>query len=99
MYELTALSKLKPDWSLIVNRDDLIISDKNHLFDKGSDAIYDVRVTKVLSRSSSGTNITVKQTLDDDRIDTSSFDNGIYELKIKDKFDDSYSWKFVINNL
>lgn len=97
VYELTALSNLKPDWSLIVNRDELILSDKNHLLDKVSDALCDVRMTKVQSRSSSGTNKVVKLTLDDDRIDTSSYGNGIYELKIKDKFNRSYSWKFVVD--
>lgn len=67
------------------------------MLDKVSDALCDVRMTKVQSRSSSGTNKAVKLTLDDDRIDTSSYGNGIYELKIKDKFNRLYSWKFVVD--
>lgn len=97
VYELPAISTLKPDWNVVVNRDDIFISDKNHLFDNVSDAISDIRITKVQSRSSSGTDVAVKLTLDDDRIDTSSYGNGIYELKIKDKFNGTYSWKFVVN--
>lgn len=96
-YVLKPLSTLKPNWNLDIKYDNLILSDKNKLFDRVSDAITDIRITMVQPYSSMQTKSIANVELDEDRIDISQYENGIYELRIKDKFEDFYSWKFVVD--
>lgn len=97
VYTLRPLTLVKPDWGVEIDKNDLIIFDKNNIENNLSDALSNIRITKVHSSRMQNKNIVIDKLTTNNRIDISSFSNGIYQISFKDKFGTIFSCKFTIN--